>query len=136
MDAPEILTVIDSIPHLTQYLNALYGCRYADFFAVSVVGCSSAHLFRGGMLPGKCRTLMSVSLGCSLGLSVLPGWAGGRTPTLHQDLLCIDGSARRTLFLWCLLGNGVACLRLAPASPLKPSSACESVNCSHLQLMA
>eukprot|EP00891_Asterochloris_glomerata_P007406 jgi/Astpho2/7406/fgenesh1_pm.00114_%23_14_t len=33
VDAPEILTVIDSIPHLTQYLNALYGCRYADFFA-------------------------------------------------------------------------------------------------------
>ena len=35
VDAPEILTVIDSVPHLTQYLNALYGCRYADFYAVS-----------------------------------------------------------------------------------------------------
>ncbi|CAK0751867.1 proteasome regulatory particle subunit [Coccomyxa viridis] len=32
VDAPEILTVIESIPHLSTYLNALYKCQYADFF--------------------------------------------------------------------------------------------------------
>ena len=35
VDAPEILTVIESIPHLSTYLNALYKCQYADFFKVS-----------------------------------------------------------------------------------------------------
>ncbi len=32
VDAPEILTLIDAIPHLAQFLNALYECRYDDFF--------------------------------------------------------------------------------------------------------
>ncbi|KAK9906744.1 hypothetical protein WJX75_007249 [Coccomyxa subellipsoidea] len=32
VDAPEILTVIDTIPNLSTFLNALYECRYADFF--------------------------------------------------------------------------------------------------------
>ena len=35
VDAPEILTVIESIPHLSTYLNALYKCQYADFFKAS-----------------------------------------------------------------------------------------------------
>ena len=34
VDAPEILTVIDTIPNLSTFLNALYECRYADFFKV------------------------------------------------------------------------------------------------------
>ena len=34
VDAPEILTVIDSIPHLSPFLNALYGCNYRTFFQV------------------------------------------------------------------------------------------------------
>ena len=34
VDAPEILTVIESIPHLSTFLNALYKCQYADFFKV------------------------------------------------------------------------------------------------------
>ena len=35
VDAPEILTVIESVPHLSTFLNALYECRYDDFFRVS-----------------------------------------------------------------------------------------------------
>ena len=34
VDAPEILTVIDSIPHLSPFLNALYSCDYRTFFKV------------------------------------------------------------------------------------------------------
>ncbi len=37
VDAPEILTVIESIPHLSTYLNALYKCQYADFFKVGAL---------------------------------------------------------------------------------------------------
>ena len=33
IDNPEILSVIDSLPHLRSYLNSLYGCRYSEFFA-------------------------------------------------------------------------------------------------------
>eukprot|EP00249_Psilotum_nudum_P006911 c20153_g1_i1 orf=136-1296(+) len=32
VDAPEILTVLDKIPHLSDFLNALYGCQYKAFF--------------------------------------------------------------------------------------------------------
>lgn len=32
VDAPEILTVIDKIPYLSGFLNALYGCQYKSFF--------------------------------------------------------------------------------------------------------
>ncbi|KAL3137087.1 hypothetical protein ABBQ32_006672 [Trebouxia sp. C0010 RCD-2024] len=32
VDAPEILTVIDSIPNLTSFLNSLYDCHYGSFF--------------------------------------------------------------------------------------------------------
>lgn len=32
VDAPEILTVIGKIPHLSDFLNALYGCQYKTFF--------------------------------------------------------------------------------------------------------
>lgn len=35
VDAPEILTVIDSIPNLTSFLNSLYGCQYGSFFQVN-----------------------------------------------------------------------------------------------------
>ena len=34
VDAPEILTVIDSIPNLTSFLNSLYMCQYGAFFKV------------------------------------------------------------------------------------------------------
>eukprot|EP00850_Spirogloea_muscicola_P006166 SM000029S10461 [mRNA] locus=s29:265978:268049:- [translate_table: standard] len=33
VDAPEILAVINRIPHLADFVNALYGCRYKTFFA-------------------------------------------------------------------------------------------------------
>lgn len=32
VDAPEILAVISSIPHLSDFLNALYACQYKKFF--------------------------------------------------------------------------------------------------------
>uniref|UniRef100_A0A0D6QVN9 26S proteasome regulatory subunit RPN7 n=1 Tax=Araucaria cunninghamii TaxID=56994 RepID=A0A0D6QVN9_ARACU len=32
VDAPEILTVISKIPHLSDFLNSLYGCQYKSFF--------------------------------------------------------------------------------------------------------
>lgn len=38
VDAPEVLTVIGSVPHLKEYLNSLYGCQYKDFFKVGSMG--------------------------------------------------------------------------------------------------
>ncbi|KAF5193849.1 26S proteasome non-ATPase regulatory subunit 6-like protein [Thalictrum thalictroides] len=32
VDAPEILTVIGKIPHLSEFMNSLYGCQYKAFF--------------------------------------------------------------------------------------------------------
>ncbi|KAF3337955.1 26S proteasome non-ATPase regulatory subunit 6 [Carex littledalei] len=32
VDAPEILTVIGKVPHLSEFLNSLYGCQYKSFF--------------------------------------------------------------------------------------------------------
>ena len=36
VDAPEILTIISTIPHLESFLNSFYACRYADFLQVSL----------------------------------------------------------------------------------------------------
>eukprot|EP00976_Prorocentrum_cordatum_P107035 1194574-Prorocentrum_minimum.AAC.2 len=33
VDAPEILTVIDQIPCLSQFLTSLYDCEYLNFFS-------------------------------------------------------------------------------------------------------
>ncbi|KAK9069880.1 hypothetical protein SSX86_010276 [Deinandra increscens subsp. villosa] len=33
VDAPEILTVIGKIPHLSEFINSLYECRYKSFFS-------------------------------------------------------------------------------------------------------
>lgn len=33
VDAPEILTVIGKIPHLSEFLNSLYNCQYKAFFS-------------------------------------------------------------------------------------------------------
>ena len=32
MDAPEVLAVIDQIPHLADFLNSLHACNYKAFF--------------------------------------------------------------------------------------------------------
>ncbi|KAJ3696913.1 hypothetical protein LUZ61_000618 [Rhynchospora tenuis] len=32
VDAPEILAVIGKVPHLSEFLNSLYGCQYKSFF--------------------------------------------------------------------------------------------------------
>ena len=32
IDSPEILTMIDKIPHLSGLLNSLYNCKYNLFF--------------------------------------------------------------------------------------------------------
>lgn len=37
VDAPEILTVIDIVPHLSPFLTALYDCDYRTFFEVSSI---------------------------------------------------------------------------------------------------
>ena len=34
VDAPEVLTVVESIPNMQPFLNSLYFCRYRDFFQV------------------------------------------------------------------------------------------------------
>lgn len=41
VDNPEILSVIDSIPHLHAFLDSFYGARYADYFE-AFVGISDA----------------------------------------------------------------------------------------------
>eukprot|EP00897_Mesotaenium_endlicherianum_P004689 jgi/Mesen1/4248/ME000022S03532 len=41
VDAPEILTVIGDIPHLTDFLNALHNCQYKKFF-VAFAGLTEA----------------------------------------------------------------------------------------------
>lgn len=41
VDAPEVLTIIDSMPELSQFLNSLYNCQYDEFFKVR----SSADVF-------------------------------------------------------------------------------------------
>lgn len=38
VDAPEILTAIGQTPYLKEYLTALYGCQYGEFFKVSSQG--------------------------------------------------------------------------------------------------
>jgi hypothetical protein len=35
VDSPEVLTAIGATPHLKDFLNALYGCQYMDFFKVA-----------------------------------------------------------------------------------------------------
>lgn len=44
VDAPEILTVIDSIPNLTPFLNSLYNCHYGSFFQASNTVLHSSQL--------------------------------------------------------------------------------------------
>ena len=44
VDAPEILTVIDSIPNLTPFLNSLYNCHYGSFFQASNTAFCSSQL--------------------------------------------------------------------------------------------
>ena len=35
IDSPEVLSVIDSLPHLRPFVSSLYDCRYAAFFQAS-----------------------------------------------------------------------------------------------------
>lgn len=34
VDAPEVLTIIDTMPAPASFLNSLHACRYKDFFLV------------------------------------------------------------------------------------------------------
>jgi len=43
VDAPEVLTIIESMPELSQFLNSLYQCQYHDFFKVC---CASSWFLR------------------------------------------------------------------------------------------
>ena len=70
VDAPEILTVIESIPHLSTYLNALYSCQYADFFKASKFSvarsCQANTLIWHGSLTCLKVTLADFSFSRSL----------------------------------------------------------------------
>lgn len=44
IDSPEILQVIENIPHLPSYLNSLYKCQYASFFVALGKNNKSNHL--------------------------------------------------------------------------------------------
>jgi len=44
VDAPEILTVIDGIPGLSQFLNSLYNCEYLNFFKGFCTVCDHVKL--------------------------------------------------------------------------------------------
>jgi hypothetical protein len=76
VDAPEVLTIIDSMPELSQFLNSLYNCQYHEFFKVhdlvawqcyvhsAVPYCSFATSANTLMLLHKsqCGVLMTVQL--------------------------------------------------------------------------
>ena len=44
IDSPEVLSVIDVLPHLRPFLSSLYACQYAQFFQARavVVACGVA----------------------------------------------------------------------------------------------
>ena len=65
VDAPEILTVIDSIPNLTSLLNSLYECQYGSFFKVWVTSLHNmklTHSINGNPTPHQ--TLLHALLSC------------------------------------------------------------------------
>lgn len=35
IDSPEVLSVVDGLPHLRPFLASLYDCKYAEFFQAS-----------------------------------------------------------------------------------------------------
>ena len=39
IDSPEVLSVIDALPHMRPFLSCLYECKYAEFFRVSLLTC-------------------------------------------------------------------------------------------------
>lgn len=53
VDAPEVLTVIEALPHVGQFLNSLYECKYNSFFK-AFVGVS-AQMERDFVLRPHCR---------------------------------------------------------------------------------
>ncbi len=63
VDAPEILTVIDSIPNLTSFLNSLYMCQYGAFFKVCA-SCCLCYLFASKVFSSSDNDC------CSMGVTV------------------------------------------------------------------
>lgn len=53
VDAPEVLTVIDALPHLGTFLNSLYDCKYSSFFKAFVE--VAAQMDRDFVLQPHCR---------------------------------------------------------------------------------
>lgn len=42
IDSPEVRSVIGQVPHLSEFLSALYECKYKDFFRVGGAGAPAA----------------------------------------------------------------------------------------------
>ena len=54
MESPEVLQVIDELPHVRQYTASLYECRYADFFK-SLAEVEQAYLLPSRILNPHAR---------------------------------------------------------------------------------
>ena len=53
IDSPEVLSVIDALPHMRPFLSCLYECKYAEFFRVSAARWSPAESAPGGNRPAE-----------------------------------------------------------------------------------
>jgi hypothetical protein len=65
VDAPEILTVIGQIPHLSEFVNSLYNCQYKSFFQVG------AGAGQWGM-PAGCWCALAVLHACCVRPPLVP----------------------------------------------------------------
>ena len=65
IDSPEVLSVLDSLPHLRPFLSALHGCQYAEFFQV-----------RSGVCGRVCVVVVVVGWGEVVVVVVMVCWVG------------------------------------------------------------
>jgi 26S proteasome regulatory subunit N7 len=68
IDSPEVLSVIDTMPHLRPFLSCLHACQYAAFFQV------------GGGGGGGAQRACSLAGGRTLARNRRPASAPARTP--------------------------------------------------------
>ncbi|CAI7879707.1 unnamed protein product, partial [Closterium sp. NIES-54] len=63
IDTPEILTVIDQIPHLGPFVNNLHACDYKAFFRAfceSLIGGGCVCVHEGGRVRGRVGVKVAV----------------------------------------------------------------------------